>query len=207
MKRSTYANDKSTRHDCSCDVKRSTYANDKSHKHDCSCDDTKSKGYSSKKGDASICDDDAKKIPPPVVKKTPPHKTVDPHHDKVIVCTTIRSKPWHKIGDRGRRTPFFDTGKTYKQIMYLGLRGKNPHNRLGREYLHARLHMARGATYGKRIQRTVTWAEKHFTSYGVKSAKRETHAKATKRIRRAVINKHRVLVKFNKRASQRCHYA
>ena len=74
---------------------------------------------------------DPKKVPP--IKVEPPKKDpreddkkVDPDaKDGGIVCVPGKGKPWHLIGSKGEKSEFFESGKSYKQIMRMGFRGRN----------------------------------------------------------------------------------
>ncbi|MGI9658679.1 MAG: hypothetical protein ACR2OD_07215, partial [Gaiellaceae bacterium] len=63
-----------------------------------------------------------KKDPPPADDKKGDHGK----KDEVIVCTPGKGKPWHLMGPKGKKSDFFESGKSYKQVMKKGRRGKSP---------------------------------------------------------------------------------
>ena len=176
--------------------------------------DTPKKGDPPPKGVVPTCDppkDDPPKDEPP--KDDPPKDDppkVDPPKDDPIVCVPGKGKPWHLIGPRGKRSEFYESGYTYKKVMRKGLRGKNPHYRFARAYISAKLYIAAGAKYGKRVERSARWAERYFASHDAKATnvKRALNAKKAKRLRKAIYKKKRVLIRYAKRAKMpRCHVA
>ncbi|MGI9658709.1 MAG: hypothetical protein ACR2OD_07365 [Gaiellaceae bacterium] len=145
---------------------------------------------------------------PPTVdppKDDPPNDDppkVDPPKDDPIVCVPGKGKPWHLIGPDGKKSEFFESGHTYKKVMRKGRRGKNPHYRFARAYISAKLYIAAGAKYGKRVERSARWAERYFASHDAKATnvKRALNAKKAKRLRKAIYKKKRVLIRYAKRA-------
>ena len=158
--------------------------------------------------------DDPKKDPPPKVdprkvdppKKDPP-KTDPPKKDHPIVCEPAKGKPWHLIGSKGIKTLFYDSGMTFKKVIKKS-RGKSPHYRLARAYIYAQLSILAGADYGKNVERAKRWAERYFDSHSANDSnvKRAPNAAKAKKLRKAMKNKKRVLIRFNKHAeTPSCH--
>jgi len=164
--------------------------------------------------------DDPKKDPPPKVdppKQDPPKvdpppaddkkADPDPKKDDPIVCVPGKGKPWHLIGPEGKKSQFFESGMTYKQVMKKGLRSKNPHHRMARAYIIAKLYMLAGSDSSKKAERAMRWAERYLASHGSTDSKvkRAPNVNKAKKLRKAINNKKRVLIKYGKHATMpRC---
>ena len=166
----------------------------------------------STKGKAPACDppkkDDPPKSDPP--KKDPYPVKVDPTpKQEVIVCAPIKKRDyWTMIGPRGKKTPFFDSGYTYAQIIKKGKRSKNPHYQMARAYVNTMLYIKGGAKYGKKVERSMHWADRYFAAYDPRDsiAKRSPNAHQAKKLRKAIYTKKRVFNRYSKRGNfTRCH--
>lgn len=165
-------------------------------------DDPPKKTDPPKKGDGGKTPppvDDKKAPPPPADDKKDYEEPKDTDHGS---CVPGKGKPWHLIGSKGKKTEFFESGKTYKQVMRKGLRGKNPHNQLMLAYINAKLLMLGGADYGRKVAATVRWAERYVLSHGPRDVivKRALNANKAKKLRKMVNKKKRVLIRYAKHA-------
>ena len=125
-------------------------------------------------------------------------------------CVEGKGKPWDRIGAKGKKSYFFNTALTYKQVMKKGKRGKNPHYRLGRAYIDAKLYIVGGAEYGRNVVRAMQWVERYFATHGPRDASTRRALKSSKamKLRKTMNNKKRVLVKYGKRTTMpRCDVA
>lgn len=69
---------------------------------------------------------------------------------------------WLLVGAAGADTPFFNSGKSYYQILWTAPAG-NAYYNLAHQYIAAKLNILNGATPTAAVSAAITWAETYFS--------------------------------------------
>lgn len=119
----------------------------------------------------------------------PPHDT---SCSKKGMKRGVKGDPmWLKLGPQGRKTKFFATNKTYRQMTRV--KGKRRYYKFSKVYVIAKLNVHAGAPIDPRTTRALKWSDRYFDNNAPKS-------KPGKKLKRQMARQMKQLRNYNKMA-------
>ena len=98
---------------------------------------------------------------------------------------------WMKLGPQGRKTKFFATNRTYRQMTRV--KGKRRYYKLSKVYVMAKLNVHGGAPIDPRTTRSLKWSDRYFEN-------NKPSSKPGKKLKRQIVKHMKQLKRYNKMA-------